>query len=221
MLNFLRKLRRNNMKNSQYFKYAFGEIVLVVVGILIALGINNWNEQRKESIKEKALLEKLATEHAYNLKSMLADTAFHLNSDMIPYELHVALNDKRSKKNDSIIQQKTQELFRSTIFSFAHKYLDRYLENSDISTSELVEELVELKDTQDNMVMISQIVYDYKMEKILAYLEDYYDSYSGSVMDIEKLRTTRFINRVVTLDNLEETQVDIYEDCLARHLKLD
>jgi len=35
-------------KTSKYLKYAIGEIVLVVIGILIALQINNWNEQRKE-----------------------------------------------------------------------------------------------------------------------------------------------------------------------------
>lgn len=35
-------------KTSKYFKYAIGEIVLVVIGILIALSINNWNEHQKE-----------------------------------------------------------------------------------------------------------------------------------------------------------------------------
>ena len=35
-------------KTGKYFKYAIGEIVLVVIGILIALQINNWNENRKE-----------------------------------------------------------------------------------------------------------------------------------------------------------------------------
>jgi hypothetical protein len=35
-------------KTSKYFKYAIGEIILVVIGILIALQINNWNESRKE-----------------------------------------------------------------------------------------------------------------------------------------------------------------------------
>ena len=36
-------------KTGKYFKYAIGEIVLVVIGILIALSINNWNEKRKEN----------------------------------------------------------------------------------------------------------------------------------------------------------------------------
>jgi hypothetical protein len=38
-------------KTGKYLKYAFGEIVLVVIGILIALSINNWNEERKGIIK--------------------------------------------------------------------------------------------------------------------------------------------------------------------------
>jgi len=37
-------------KTGKYFKYAIGEIILVVIGILIALSINNWNEGRKEKL---------------------------------------------------------------------------------------------------------------------------------------------------------------------------
>ena len=47
MIKFFRKIRYDLMeknKTGKYFKYAIGEIVLVVIGILIALQINNWNE---------------------------------------------------------------------------------------------------------------------------------------------------------------------------------
>lgn len=43
-------------KTSKYFKYAIGEIVLVVFGILIALQINNWNEARKSKVFEEEIL---------------------------------------------------------------------------------------------------------------------------------------------------------------------
>lgn len=59
MLNFLRKLRHNNLQNSKYLRYALGEIFLVVIGILIALGINNWNELSKEKAYEKRMLSEL------------------------------------------------------------------------------------------------------------------------------------------------------------------
>ena len=50
MIKFFRKIRYDLMeknKTGKYLKYAIGEIILVVIGILIALQINNWNEQRK------------------------------------------------------------------------------------------------------------------------------------------------------------------------------
>ncbi|MDG1527624.1 MAG: DUF6090 family protein [Polaribacter sp.] len=56
MIKFFRHIRKSLlMKNntSKYFKYAIGEIVLVVIGILIALSINNWNQNRLDKIKSE------------------------------------------------------------------------------------------------------------------------------------------------------------------------
>ena len=60
MIKFFRKIRYNLMSENKtgkpawpagrYLKYAIGEIVLVVIGILIALQINNWNEEEKKEI---------------------------------------------------------------------------------------------------------------------------------------------------------------------------
>ena len=52
MIKFFRHIRQNLImenKTGKYFKYAIGEIILVVIGILIALQINNWNEQRNDN----------------------------------------------------------------------------------------------------------------------------------------------------------------------------
>ncbi|RNC85684.1 MAG: hypothetical protein ED557_02620 [Balneola sp.] len=49
-MNFLRKLRRDNADGGSittYLLYGIGEIILVVIGILIAVSINNWNEEKK------------------------------------------------------------------------------------------------------------------------------------------------------------------------------
>jgi len=54
MINFFRKIRKqlaDDNKPLKYMRYAIGEIVLVVLGILIALSINNWNEEQKERVK--------------------------------------------------------------------------------------------------------------------------------------------------------------------------
>lgn len=60
MIKFFRTIRQNLLnagKTTKYFKYALGEIVLVVIGILIALQINNWNENLKRRAEiQKALV---------------------------------------------------------------------------------------------------------------------------------------------------------------------
>ena len=62
MIKFFRHIRKSLLmenKTGKYFKYAIGEIVLVVIGILIALQINNWNEERKNQAFEKEILEQI------------------------------------------------------------------------------------------------------------------------------------------------------------------
>lgn len=54
----------------KYFKYAIGEILLVVVGILIALQINNWNENRKGHLQEVVILEQLLSDFNSNLEQL-------------------------------------------------------------------------------------------------------------------------------------------------------
>ena len=57
-------------KTGKYFKYAIGEILLVMIGILLALQVNNWNENRKNHIEEVALLEQLKSEFTSNLNQL-------------------------------------------------------------------------------------------------------------------------------------------------------
>ncbi|EDP71545.1 hypothetical protein FBALC1_03637 [Flavobacteriales bacterium ALC-1] len=54
-------------KTSKYFKYAIGEIILVVIGILIALQINNWNEGNKAKEKEQQVLKEIVSDLEYTL----------------------------------------------------------------------------------------------------------------------------------------------------------
>ena len=73
MIKFFRHIRQSLIMKNQtgkYLKYAIGEIILVVIGILIALQINNWNEARKETFKERQLLNNLRIEFQDNLTDL-------------------------------------------------------------------------------------------------------------------------------------------------------
>lgn len=65
MTPFFRRIRQKLANDNQFLKYsryAVGEILLVVIGILIALGINNWNENRKNQNEQYFLLNKLKSD---------------------------------------------------------------------------------------------------------------------------------------------------------------
>ena len=62
MIKFFRKIRQKLLsenKFSKYLIYAIGEIVLVVIGILIALQINNWNNQQRDNQSEIKYLNQI------------------------------------------------------------------------------------------------------------------------------------------------------------------
>ena len=71
-------------KTGKYFKYAIGEILLVVIGILIALSINNWNENRKLQNEELKLLFDIKTNLETNLVNFENDTLLN-HQDVIQY----------------------------------------------------------------------------------------------------------------------------------------
>ena len=73
MIKFFRQIRQRMIKEdrvSKYLLYAIGEIVLVVIGILIALQINLWNEGRKDRVKEQVVLHRLLEEFNSNLAQL-------------------------------------------------------------------------------------------------------------------------------------------------------
>ena len=70
MLRFFSQLRQGSSSDNRprsYLLYALGEIVLVMIGILLALEVNNWNEDRKERKIEAETLKDLRVEFEENL----------------------------------------------------------------------------------------------------------------------------------------------------------
>lgn len=113
MIKFFRNIRKNLLneglpaeragKTFKYLKYAIGEIVLVVIGILIALQINNWNQESHQKDKEKKMLIELDRDLASNMKILQGEIIMQQN---IINEATLTIEHLKSKKpfNDSIGQ---------------------------------------------------------------------------------------------------------------------
>tara|TARA_R110002073_G_scaffold230984_3_gene392076 strand:+ start:3697 stop:4443 length:747 start_codon:yes stop_codon:yes gene_type:complete len=88
-------------KTGKYLKYAIGEIVLVVIGILIALQINNWNELNKERTSEKIILNEIRDNLEFDLKDFESNIA-NLQNKAISSKSILKILESNSDYNDSI-----------------------------------------------------------------------------------------------------------------------
>ncbi|MEM9078252.1 MAG: DUF6090 family protein [Bacteroidota bacterium] len=101
MINFFHRIRKNLLsKNelSKYLFYALGEIILVVIGILLALQINNWNEKRKLEESIVNLFEVLQDELQQNINAANSSIEIGLELDArfrLVFESELSVNQMR------------------------------------------------------------------------------------------------------------------------------
>ena len=158
MIKFFRHIRQNlimeNNKTGKYLKYAIGEIVLVVIGILIALQINNWNQDRLASIEEQNIYKNLNTEFKTN-KSLLQDDITQ-NSNSL----------SAGKKLMELIG--SDETFLKTIN--IDSLIFNFFESSDINFSEntILEIIQSGKMQYIKNDSIKNLIYDWTQKKEIA-----------------------------------------------------
>ena len=128
MIKFFRKIRQRLLtenKFSKYLLYAIGEIVLVVIGILIALQINNWNEWSKDRVKEKEVLVNLAENFELNIETLESDIEhlFKLNTSS-----QIVLNvlDNQQPFADSLAKHFHRARIPKTILSLSQSGYEQY-----------------------------------------------------------------------------------------------
>ena len=112
MIKFFRRIRQNLLsegKTNKYLKYAIGEIVLVVVGILIALAINNWNETRKNKSTLTNYTESLIKDLKQDIIILNEQTNFALSDNKVLQNLIERLSSPHVN-NDSLIKIVRNEL---------------------------------------------------------------------------------------------------------------
>ena len=125
MINFFRKTRKKMADDNRplkYIRYAIGEIVLVVVGILIALSINNWNEGRINLKLEKIILIELKSDLEENLimfkENIRTEKETLKGIDIILYHI-----DNKLAYNDSLgyLFQRVKHLENITVNASAYE----------------------------------------------------------------------------------------------------
>lgn len=221
MLRFFRHLRIKLMEQNKiqtYLFYALGEIVLVVIGILIALQINNWNEERKTRVLEQQLLSSLLDEFEANFE--ILDQTVSLNEYVI--EKSIGLG-KFTGPNLGDFDEEELSSFMVDVF----KYEPRYVPNqgtvneiissgrlSVISDPELRKaisawqsELESVKNQEDYVVERRDLAHDFFLQE--GNFRRHLDMIEDPLIDVEPSRFPD--NNFEFLENQEfESQLYLY-----------
>jgi hypothetical protein len=158
-MKFFRKIRQNLLlegKSGKYFKYAIGEITLVVIGILIALQINNWNENRKEAIVERESYENLLT--SLKKDSLELVKIIHLQNQSLEDQILFIRSDFSEIKSTMSNEEVTKSLYN--IYDGAYSFFPKYGTYNAILSNQGIDIL---KSKEIKALLIE--LYDYRCKK--------------------------------------------------------
>ncbi|GGD49175.1 DUF6090 family protein [Muriicola marianensis] len=169
MLALFRKLRLKLLaesKFSRYLLYAIGEIFLVVIGILIALGINNWNEKRKEQTFELQLLYSFKDGLQKDLQDLEGNVRWHKRglaaSDTILLALENDIDYDLEKISRNFSDFMTPTFFRYSTSAF------ETLKSKGITTisnKELRDAIIGVYDSQYNFFLVNERYFVDELER--------------------------------------------------------
>jgi hypothetical protein len=117
MIKFFRNIRLKRLSDnriSKYLLYSIGEIILVVIGILIALQVNNWNEYRKDRIEEQTILSQLKEEYESNLQQLESKIGIRNILIESSQKLLEYINEPEGVPMDSIFTAMSRGSYRPT-----------------------------------------------------------------------------------------------------------
>jgi hypothetical protein len=152
------KIRQTMIKEnraSKYMLYAIGEIVLVVIGILIALQINNWNENRKAEIKQHHLFNNLKIDFDSRLKELNEMNTARKEGIRTVIEINSIIANPNNRPNDSILDSLFSKMINGYKFNEEFKMLDVLFSTgliNDIKNEELKRKLIEWPQQVEEML---------------------------------------------------------------------
>ena len=201
MIKFFRKIRQNLLlegKTGKYFKYAIGEIVLVMIGILLALQVSNLNQDRKDRISERKILNNIHRDFIQNKASF--DTVKVVNyknlatlDSIVEMLQEGEITIEKYKRYNKLIAGITYNPYSSTV--------DAVINSNSlelIQDDELQKYLVSWKDVLADYLEGETAYFKFINEQWRTYILEYSDwAGKNREMNIKALSSIKFRNYIM------------------------
>ena len=184
MIKFFRRIRQQLLgegKTSKYIKYALGEILLVMIGILLALQVNNWNEDKKSSVRERIYLKSLLGDMQNNLIEINTDIA---DNEMVIKScdtlLFLANKGSYQQINDSKLEEMIISLGNYAKLQLEQGTIEEIFSSGSLQTIQNDKIRGFLVDWERNLVAIKELEEFARnnQEKYLSYLNSFVPYYA-------------------------------------------
>jgi len=169
MIKFFRNIRQNLInegKTAKYLKYAIGEIILVMIGILLALQVNNWNDERKAKIETETIRQS-------NLQEIYHD----LQKDVVTLDTIIA----------QLKVQKEASKYALEVVESNNKFIGdsiKFIQDQFISSNSVAVDRT--KNTWDNLNSSGQLL-SLKDDELNKKLFEYYTYYDSRIKNFNEL----------------------------------
>jgi type II secretory pathway pseudopilin PulG len=186
MIKFFRKIRRNLLskgKTGKYFKYAIGEIILVVIGILIALSLNNWNENSNRNKLELEALKNLKEDFNYNLSGLVRSDSY--NSENIESCLQILNHTGKRYTEEFVLDKYLNDAVSSSDYVAKNGFLNDLINSGNLGLiknnvlrnllSSWLSELFDLKEKEDDVGKFNESAIDFIIK-------------NGSFLNVDEMR---------------------------------
>jgi len=208
-------------KTGKYLKYAIGEILLVVIGILIALSINNWNQALQYNKNNTLMLQQLLEENEANYLELKEDQDYRDSLVTKLNRLVTFIKENDIVKNENKLKFHLLPLFQSTSYTFSENYLKRYINSNEQEHSILTRELIELLSNQNDLTYISEKSLESRFENFYDVLVKDLDFQTFEIKSFDLLISFEFRNKIIMLSIIEKEVENQFNQTIKQQQKID
>ena len=221
MIIFLKKIRRRLLAGGEtlkYLKYALGEIILVVIGILIALSINNWNlnrQKRQTELKIYQNLKEQITNDSLDIQGQIRFNGY-FNSQ---YELGIEIIENNDRSQLDTLAIIVANLTQYSDFDRDGNIHETLVNSGDINlikNEDIIKSIIYLEEDLMYMNRMEAIHFEAMMDQAIPTIKDVMKFSNMKIVKPDEVYSYEFQNLFFFIKRIADEKEFVYKDALRR-----
>ena len=219
---FLRVLRRQLLENGplrKYLIYAIVEVLLVMVGILLALQVDDWNTERLDRQAELISYQNIKDQIERDKERIGGEIHFNRHYlDQFEFAFELVESGDRAKEKKDTLGEITVNLIQYSDFDQQGNIYETLVNSGQskiISNHEILQRLQALEEQYLYINRMENIHYDAIMTHVIPETSQSVDYNSRTIMEVDRIYNFRFRNLLVSLIHVMREKEEVYKNTIS------